>query len=62
MWTPSGEQEELAMAIEKNKASGLKGLLALVEKKFGRGTIMTFDSEAERQIDVFSTGSIWRSA
>jgi len=46
------------MVTDKNKGTGLKGLLALVEKKFGRGTIMTFDSEVERQIDVFSTGSI----
>jgi len=46
------------MVTDKNKVSGLKGLLALVEKKFGKGTIMTFDGEAERHIDVFSTGSI----
>ncbi len=47
------------MVTDKNKAStGLKSILSMVEKKFGRGTIMTFDSEADRQIDVFSTGSI----
>ena len=46
------------MVTDKNKAGGLKSLLSLVEKKFGKGTIMTFDSEVERQIDVFSTGSI----
>ncbi len=43
--------------LDKNKG-GLKGLLGLVEKKFGKGTIMTFDSEADRQVEVFSTGSI----
>ncbi len=47
------------MVTDKNKAStGLKSILSMVEKKFGRGTIMTFDSEADRQIDVFSSGSI----
>ncbi len=42
---------------DKNK-TGLKGVLGLVEKKFGKGTIMTFDAEAERSIDVFSSGSL----
>ena len=46
------------MATDKNKGTGLKGVLSMLEKKYGRGTIMTFDAEAERQIDVFSTGSI----
>jgi len=46
------------MVTDKNKGGGLKSILSLVEKKFGKGTIMTFDSEAERHIDVFSTGSI----
>lgn len=37
------------MVTDKNKGGGLKSILSLVEKKFGKGTIMTFDSEAERQ-------------
>ena len=37
------------MVTKENKSSaGLKGVLSMVEKKFGKGTIMTFDSEADR--------------
>ncbi|MCC6625747.1 MAG: recombinase RecA [Deltaproteobacteria bacterium] len=40
------------------KKGTLKSILVGIEKKFGKGTIMTFDSDAERHIDVFSSGSI----
>jgi recombination protein RecA len=46
------------MVVEKNKVVGLKGLLGIVEKKFGKGTIMTFNAEADHHVEVFSSGSI----
>ena len=47
------------MLIKKNgKGGGLTGLLAAVEKRFGKGTLMSVDGEAERGVDVFSTGSV----
>jgi len=45
-------------AMSEKKGTGLKSLLGGIEKRFGKGTIMTFDSDAERHIDVFSSGSI----
>lgn len=47
---------EKAERGDKGKG-GLKSVLSLVEKKFGKGTIMTFDAEAERA-EVFSSGSL----
>ncbi len=46
------------MVADKSKGGGIKGVVSQVEKKFGKGTIMAFDSEADNQIEVFSTGSI----
>ena len=40
------------------RKNSLKGVLGLVEKKFGKGTIMTMDAEAERSVDIFSSGSL----
>ena len=38
--------------------SGLKNVLNLLEKKFGKGTIMTLDGQVENSVEVFSTGSL----
>lgn len=42
---------------EKAKG-GLKALFSLVEKKFGKGTLMSLEHDAHTRTDVFSTGSI----
>jgi len=46
------------MASEKKTGNSLKSVLGIIDKKFGRGTIMTYGEGAERNIDVFSSGSI----
>jgi recombination protein RecA len=46
------------MAQDRSKNSSLKSLLAIVEKKFGKGTLMTLDGESQHHVEVFSTGSI----
>jgi len=40
------------------KGGGLSGLLAAVEKRFGKGTIMSIEGEAEHGVEVFSSGSV----
>jgi recombination protein RecA len=47
-------------ATEKNpeKAKALASALAQIEKNFGKGSIMTFDSVVIEPIPVYSTGSI----
>jgi recombination protein RecA len=41
---------------EKNK--GLKAVMAQLEKRYGKGTVMSFDDTPQRFVDVFSTGSL----
>lgn len=44
--------------FKKKTGGGLAGLKGDVDKRFGKGTIMCVDGEAERGVDVFSTGSV----
>jgi recombination protein RecA len=41
---------------DKNK--GLKSVMAQLEKRYGKGTVMSFDDRPDHHVDVFSTGSI----
>lgn len=44
--------------FKKKTSGGLAGLKGDVDKRFGKGTIMCVDGEAERGVAVFSTGSV----
>lgn len=44
--------------MRKEKGGGLAGVLSGVERRFGKGTIMKVEGEAERGVEVFSTGSV----
>ncbi|MCB9729161.1 MAG: recombinase RecA [Deltaproteobacteria bacterium] len=44
--------------MAKTGKSGLKALLGLVEKRFGKGAMMNMDDDAAQAVKVFSTGSL----
>src|SRR5712675_1277654 len=44
--------------MEEAKAKALQAALAQIEKQFGKGSIMKMDSQAAKDIDVVSTGSL----
>ncbi|MDA0275060.1 MAG: recombinase RecA [Proteobacteria bacterium] len=44
--------------MDDNKQKALQAALAQIEKQYGKGSIMKMDSEAIKDIEVFSTGSL----
>ena len=44
--------------MDENKSKALAAALAQIEKQYGKGSIMRMDSEAIKDIQVVSTGSL----
>ncbi|MDH4189617.1 MAG: recombinase RecA [Betaproteobacteria bacterium] len=44
--------------MDENKSKALAAALSQIEKQFGKGSIMRMDSEAAKDVQVFSTGSL----
>ena len=44
--------------MDDNKAKALAAALSQIEKQFGKGSIMRMDSEAIKDVQVVSTGSL----
>src|SRR5687767_12354029 len=54
---PEDEVQKMEKA-DDNRQKALAAALAQIEKQYGKGSIMKMDSEAIKDIDVFSTGSL----
>jgi len=48
----------MAITKKEEKQGALKETLARLEKTYGKGTVLTLDSKAEFDLEVYSTGSI----
>ena len=44
--------------MDDNRQKALEAALAQIEKQYGKGSIMRMDSEAIKDIEVVSTGSL----
>jgi len=44
--------------VDENKSKALAAALSQIEKQYGKGSIMRMDSEAIKDIEVVSTGSL----
>ena len=44
--------------MDENKSKALAAALSQIEKQFGKGSVMRMDSEAIKDVQVVSTGSL----